>query len=90
MATSALMLQAVELGLVAHPIAGYSPEKVKEVLGIPEENMVITLVIVGKKSDDLSGLAGHQLESEKARPERRDLDKIFSLDKYENKLGEEH
>ncbi len=90
MATSALILQAVELGLVAHPIAGYSPEKVKEVLGIPEENMVITLVIVGKKSDDLSGLAGHQLESEKARPERRDLDKIFSLDKYENKLGEEH
>ncbi|MGD8537004.1 MAG: nitroreductase family protein, partial [Candidatus Aminicenantes bacterium] len=41
-----LILRATELGLVAHPIAGYSPRKTKEILEIPEEYQVITLIIV--------------------------------------------
>jgi len=86
MAVSAIMLRATELGLVAHPIAGYSPEKVKEVLGIPGEYMVITLVNVGKKSADLSGLNEHQAESEKKRPERRALNGIYSVDRFDAKL----
>jgi nitroreductase len=88
MAVSALMLRATELDLVAHPIAGYSPEKVKEILGIPDEHMVITLINVGKKSNDISGLKEHQLESEKDRPERRELDMIYSVDRYSKKLDE--
>ena len=32
-----LILRATELGLVAHPIAGFSPKKTREILGIPEE-----------------------------------------------------
>ena len=37
MATAFLILRATELGLVAHPIAGYSPQKTREVLGIPDD-----------------------------------------------------
>lgn len=86
MAVSAMVLRATELGLVAHPIAGYDPQKVKGVLGIPEDNMVITLVIIGKKSQDLSGLNEHQKKAEGERPERIDLSSIFSVDTYDKKL----
>ena len=36
MATALLILRATELGLVAHPIAGFREKKVKEILEIPE------------------------------------------------------
>ncbi|MBD3261856.1 MAG: nitroreductase, partial [Candidatus Altiarchaeales archaeon] len=42
LATAHLILRATELGLVAHPIAGYSPEKTREILKIPDEYQVIT------------------------------------------------
>ncbi|MGC9514020.1 MAG: nitroreductase family protein [Fidelibacterota bacterium] len=45
-----LLLQATELGLTAHPIAGFSPKKTRKVLHIPEDYEVITLIIVGKKA----------------------------------------
>ena len=38
MATALLILRAVELGLVAHPIAGFDEERVKEVLGLGGED----------------------------------------------------
>jgi nitroreductase len=73
-ATAFLQLRATELGLVAHPIAGFDPDKVKDVLNIPYEMMVITLVIVGKKSDTISPvLSEKQVETEKKRPERKSL-----------------
>ncbi len=45
-----LLLQATELGLTAHPVAGFSPKKTREILNIPEEYDIITLIIVGKKA----------------------------------------
>ena len=78
MATAFIMLRATELGLVAHPIAGYDEDGVKEVLGIPHDMTVITLVIVGKHSDTISPvLSEKQIEAEKTRPERLPLDKIL-------------
>jgi nitroreductase len=74
MATAFLILRATELGLVAHPIAGFSPKKVKEVLFIPEKYSVITLVIVGKKADKIHEfLSEDQVEKEKNRPPRKKL-----------------
>ncbi|MCJ7525550.1 MAG: nitroreductase family protein, partial [Candidatus Aminicenantes bacterium] len=35
MATAFLILRASELGLVAHPIAGFDEDKAKEILGVP-------------------------------------------------------
>lgn len=67
-ATAQLILRATELGLIAHPIAGYKPDKVREVLGIPEEVTVIALVVVGKPGD---------LSEEKERPERLNPAQFF-------------
>lgn len=83
LATAFLILRATELGLVAHPIAGYSPSKVREVLAVPEEMDVVALVIMGKKSAHLSpALSAQQIEAEKERPARLGPDKIVSVDQY--------
>ncbi len=83
MAVGLLMLRATELGLVAHPIAGYSPKKVKEVLGIPDEMNVITLIIVGKHSETIKPvLTEKQAKDEKERPARFSLDKFVYHNKY--------
>jgi nitroreductase len=84
MATAAIILRATELGLVAHPIAGYSPKKTRQILGIPEEMEVITLVIVGKHSDAISPvLSEKQIEAEKTRPERLPLEKFVYRNRYQ-------
>jgi len=83
MATGIMILRATEMGLVAHPIAGYDPVKVKEVLGIPEDMNVITLVNVGRHSDKMNAiLTEKQIEIEKERPERLPLEKIYCEDRY--------
>lgn len=83
MATAFLILRATELGLVAHPIAGYSPRKTREVLGIPEEYQVITLVNIGKKSDKLNPvLSEKQIQDESVRPARKPLEELAFLNKW--------
>ena len=83
MATEAMILRATELGLVAHPIAGYSPRKTREILDIPDDIDVITLVIVGKHSDKIDPvLSEKQVEAEKERPERSDIDDFVYINRY--------
>lgn len=83
MATSAMILRATELGLVAHPIAGYSPKKTREILGIPENIDVITLVNVGKHSDKIDPiLSEKQVEAEKERPARKQIDEFVYINRY--------
>ena len=54
-----------------------------KVYKIPEEMMVITLVIVGKKSDTISPvLSEKQVASEKIRPERLPLDEFAFKNVY--------
>jgi nitroreductase len=85
LATAFLVLRATELGLVAHPIAGFSPKKTKEILNIPKDYKVITLVMVGKHSKTLSPvLSNKQLEAEKKRPQRLPLDKYVYLNSFKN------
>ena len=83
LSVSFLLLRATELGLVAHPIAGFSPKKTKEILGIPEEYQVITLIIVGKHSETISPiLSEKQIEWEKERPERLPLEKVAHFNRF--------
>lgn len=87
MATEAIILRATELGLVAHPIAGYSPKKTREILGIPEYFDVITLVIVGKHSDKIDPvLSEKQVEAEKHRQERIKIDDFVYINRYIDKV----
>ena len=83
MATSAMILRATELGFVAHPIAGFSPKKTRQILNIPEEMEVITLVIVGKRSNEISPvLSEKQVAAEKERPPRLSLSEFVYKNRY--------
>lgn len=83
MATALMILRATELGLVAHPIAGYSPRKTREVLGIPDDVDVVTLVNVGRHADEIKPvLSEDQAKAEKERPPRLPLEKIMFLNRY--------
>ena len=84
MATAFIILRATELGLVAHPIAGFSPQKVRATLGIPKDMHAITLVNVGKHADSLHDtLTEQQKAVEGERPERLPFEKFAYVDRYE-------
>lgn len=75
MAAAFMILRATELGLVAHPIAGFNPEKAKAILCIPETMTLVTLIGVGKKSQEMSPLLNEQQQkSELERPLRNPLE----------------
>jgi nitroreductase len=81
MATALLILRATELGLVAHPIAGFRPDEVKPMLGIPENMRLLTLVIVGKHATVPNPiLSDKQLHDEVDRPARLPLERIAFVD----------
>ncbi len=83
MATAFLILRATEMGWVAHPIAGYDEEKAKDILGIPADLTLITLVNIGRHllpPNDL--LNEKQVEIEKERPERLKLEEIMRLNRF--------
>ena len=78
MAVAFLILRATEIGLVAHPIAGYDEDKVKEILGINAN--LITLIIVGKHSDKISHLLSEwQKEQEIKRLERKGFNEFAKI-----------
>ena len=89
MAVGLILLRATELGLVAHPIAGFDEEKAKEIVGIPKEMRLITFINVGKKSDDINPvLSEHMKLGEKQRPPRNPLKEFAYIDKYGEPLNE--
>jgi len=84
LASGLLILQATSIGLVAHPIAGYSPKKVREVLDIPDVYQVITLIIIGKKNEKISHLLSEkQIQAEQTRPERKPLETFIHHNSFE-------
>ena len=84
LAIGELMLRATELGLIAHPIAGYDPAKVRAAVGIPEQYVIITTVICGYPGGDDSLLSDKQKLTEKTRPERKPVGENIFLDKWAN------
>lgn len=68
LATENLLLQAVELGLAAHPMAGYDADRTRSEFGIPEGFTPIAMIAIGYpyrgKLDDLDEkLRGKELSS---------------------------
>ena len=83
LATAFIILRATELGLVAHPIIGFNEEKAKEILKIPDEMRLITLVNVGKHSNEINPVLSEAMKlGEKQRPPRKPLDKFVYLNEY--------
>jgi nitroreductase len=90
LASAFLILRATELGLVAHPVAGFSPKKTRAALGIPEDHKVITVIAVGRKAETLNPvLSPKQAEEEAVRPERFPLSKFAFLDHFGNSIPDE-
>ena len=78
-----LMLRATEMGLVAHPMAGYDQAAAKELLGVPEDMTLINLIAVGAHAENYEELLeGDRLKSEANRPVRKELSEIVSADRY--------
>jgi glutaredoxin-dependent peroxiredoxin len=86
LAVGEMMLQATELGLTAHPIAGYDPLMVKKNLNIPDDYVLITLVNIGYPGTDTSMLSEKQMEAETKRPERKPLEDNFFKGSWGNPL----
>jgi nitroreductase len=86
MATATMILRATELGLVAHPIAGFKPKLAREILEIPDGNTLLTLVIVGKKMEEIHpSLNEGQVARENVRPERKPLEEFAFHNKFSSK-----
>ncbi|MGQ9582817.1 MAG: nitroreductase family protein [Thermoplasmatota archaeon] len=83
MATASMILRATEMGLVAHPIAGFDEAAAKRALGIPDKMRLITLVLVGKRSTARGpALSDRQWEMEQRRPERLPFERFAWLESY--------
>ncbi|MCR4404545.1 MAG: redoxin domain-containing protein [Candidatus Acetothermia bacterium] len=87
LAVGNLMVQATQMGLVAHPIAGYDPLKVKEALGIPPDYVLMTLVVVGKPGDP-GTLSEKHLEIELGPRERKPLEAVLAWGRFAFKQRE--
>jgi len=89
LATAFIILRATELGLVAHPIAGFNEEAAKRILGIPENMRLITLVNIGKKSDEINpNLSENMKLGEKQRPPRKNLAEFTYINRYGASINE--
>ena len=83
MATAFIILRATELGLVAHPIAGFNEERAKQILKIPVEMRLITLVIIGKHSNEINPVLSEAMKlGEKQRPPRKALSEFVYIGEY--------
>ena len=87
LATAFIILKATELGLVAHPIAGYDEREAKKILGIPENMQLITFVNIGKHSDTINPELSENMKlGEKQRPPRKELSEFCYINDYGNEL----
>ena len=77
MAVSNMLLHALKEGLYTHPIAGFSPLPIKEVLGIPPEVTLLTLVIFGYPGDTEELNEKHQ-EAEASQRSRKPIEETVA------------
>ncbi|NPD88324.1 MAG: nitroreductase family protein [Asgard group archaeon] len=84
MATAFLILRATDLGLVAHPMAGFNEDIAKEILNIPPDMKLIAIIGIGKHNEDFEDvLEENQIEHERNRPIRMNLNEFIYHNRYE-------
>jgi nitroreductase len=82
MAAALMMLKAVDLGLITHPIAGFNKDEAKEVLGLSDHHTLITLIGIGMKNENLGFLGEKHQIQEMSQRERKPISEIGFLDRY--------
>jgi nitroreductase len=84
MSAAMMILKATDMGLVAHPIAGYDPALIRKALNIPDDIEVVNIIIVGKHASDIKPwLKEKQVADEQRRPDRKRLEEFVFIDKYQ-------
>jgi nitroreductase len=81
LAVQNMLLQAVHIGLMGHPTAGWKEEGLKESLGIPDEFRIVTVVTFGYQAD-LNSLDTETREKETTRTSRRPFDEVVHWNKW--------
>ena len=71
-----LMLAATHLELVARPMAGWDPAKIKELLELDDDDEPLIVIAVGLPSDDESHLADHYKGADRKPRTRKDASEI--------------
>ncbi|MBN1813054.1 MAG: nitroreductase family protein [Anaerolineae bacterium] len=73
-----ILLQATELDLVARPMAGFSPLKVREAFGLSDEHVVTVAIAIGYEGDISTLSEKHQQISRSPR-QRQPLEEIVGF-----------
>ena len=71
-----LILSATCRGLVARPMAGFEPDKVKSVFGLEKEHQPMVVIAVGYPSEDESHLPEHYQGLTKKPRQRKEAGKL--------------
>jgi nitroreductase len=69
-AASYLTLEAASLGLAAHQMAGFDPDKARKLLGIPDEYMIGAVIALGYQ-DEPERLGDTELIQRELAPRNR-------------------
>jgi nitroreductase len=86
-AVAFIILRATELGLVAHPIAGFNENMAKNILEIPDKMRLITLIITGKHSKDINPVLSESMKlGENQRPPRKNLGEFVYLNSFKKQF----
>lgn len=81
LATGNLLLQAVNEGLYAHPMAGYDPLVVKKAFSIPEDYVVINLIALGYPGSG-EHLSAKHVQAETSPRTRKPEPEVISYNKW--------
>ncbi|MCX7959389.1 MAG: nitroreductase family protein [Deltaproteobacteria bacterium] len=85
-AVMSLIYAAVDNGLMAHPMAGFNGEKIKEIFSIPSEMDVIVVIAIGYKGD-INTLDEVTRKKDMKERVRKSLSEIAFLNDLNNPFG---
>ena len=85
-ALGTLLAQATEIGLIAHPMAGFDERAVRAALGIPQEVRVLCVVAAGYAGDAVS-LPADLAARETRDQERIPIENLVSHDGWDDRQG---
>lgn len=75
MANAHLMLQAVNLGLVTHPMGGFDHQKIKDSFSLPKEYEPLLIMAFGYKGDE-SKLPEDLLKRQSSQRKRKAIEEV--------------
>lgn len=75
LAVENMLLQAVHLGLLGHPTAGWNEDRLKEEFSIPDEYRIVTVVFFGYEGN-IEDLDERTREKEKVARTRRPFNEV--------------